>query len=85
MNLLDANESNLLPADQPPGGGEAVAGRLRQVAAGTVVVDRRLRGAAAADGRVVGLHAAGASLVNAGKHSMSAPLCVINTSGGNAP
>ena len=46
VNLLDANESNLVPADARPPGGDRRGRRRRgagKIAAGAVVVDRRVR------------------------------------------
>ena len=63
-NLLDANESNLMPVTQPPGNlGEAHRRQCGQITAGIVVVDRGVRGAAAAADRVVGLYPASAPLI----------------------
>ena len=58
VNLLDYNESNLMPVTQPPGNlGEAIASGGGKIATGTMVVDRGVRGATAVDHRMVGLHA----------------------------
>ena len=72
VNLLDPNESNLMPVDTPPGdvtspAAAAMAVVRRQGSVGTVVVARRLRGRPAAADRVVGLHPAGAPVTDGPK------------------